>query len=60
MTADERYSNELRELACRLALAAGTASSRGLWGLEDALTAARQSATSWAESIEKPEGVQSS
>ncbi len=60
MTADERYSDELRELARRLAVAAGTARSRGLWGLEDALTAARESATSWAESIGEPEGVESS
>jgi len=32
MTADERYSDELRELARRLAVAAGTARSRGLLG----------------------------
>lgn len=57
MTAEERYSDELRELARRLAIAAGTARSRRLWGLEDALTAARESAASWSESMEKPEEV---
>jgi cob(I)alamin adenosyltransferase len=47
----ERYLDELEELARKLAREAGAARSRGIYGLEDALTAAAESARSWARAL---------
>jgi hypothetical protein len=48
----QSYADELRELARKLAIAAGTARSRKIYGLEDTLIVAAESARSWADSLD--------